>query len=281
MDLKTAQEFLVKTHKKNKIAGAYMIYGGDKKQRKEIAVFLSMLLNCKDTPPCGKCTVCKQIKNNLHPDTKWIFPSKSILSIDDVRWVKEDIYLTPYSGEKKLYIFDIEYMKEESANALLKILEEPPTYGVLVIQSSSTNFFLPTILSRCQKIRLNYKLPEEDKEDESTQEEFAEMLTIAKSGRFYEYFKQVDAFLKEKEREEVESWLDRIILFYRDAYFKKTGLPGGLTANKKSESKVVPENTVNFLEVMEKMLELKREVRYNINLKLGFDNLFLSIAQTD
>lgn len=279
MDVKAIEKFLVKTNEKNKIAGAYIIYGGDKKQRNEIAVFLSMLLNCKNSPPCGKCASCERIGKRIHPDIKWILPSKSILSIDDVRWVKEDIYLTPYSGGKKVYIFDIEYMKEEPANALLKILEEPPPYGVLIIQSSSTNFFLPTILSRCQKIRLNYKLPEENEEDAGIKNEFAEMLTLAKTRNFYELFKQVDAFLKEKEREEVENYLDKVVLFYRDAYFKKTGLPGELLVNKGAEDEIVPENEAGFLEIVEKILELKRQVRYNINLKLGFDNLFLTIAQ--
>jgi DNA polymerase III gamma/tau subunit len=279
MDAKKIEKFLVKTHKKNRIAGAYIIYGGDKKQRNETAVFLSMLLNCKDSPPCGSCPDCERIKKGLHPDVRRIIPSKSILSIDDVRMIKDDIYLTPYSGRKKVYIFDIEYMRDESANALLKILEEPPPYGVLVIQSSSTNFFLPTILSRCQKIRLNYKLPEENIQDAAAEgREFSKMLTLAKKQDFYGFFKQVDAFLKEKEREEVDEWLGKIVLFYRDAYFNRAGVPGEFLVNKRAEDALVPRDRERFLETVEKILELKRQVRYNINLKLGFDTLFLSIS---
>lgn len=278
MDVKTTEKFLVRAKEKNKIAGAYIIHGGDRKERKEIAVFLAMLLNCRSSTPCGKCPSCERIKKEIHPDIKWIMPSKSVLSIDDVRWVKEDIYLTPYSGERKAYVFDIEYMKDEPANALLKILEEPPPYGVLIIQSSSTNFFLPTILSRCQKIRLNYKLPEENEGNARAQNEFREMLKLAKTRDFYSYFREIDAFLKDMEREDVEAWLDKIIVFYRDAYFRKAGLPVELIVTKDTEDRIVPDDGDRFFETVEKILELKRQVRYNINLKLGFDNLFLSIS---
>jgi hypothetical protein len=275
MDVKAIQRFLIKTHEKNKIASAYIVYGGEKKERDEISIFLSMLLNCKKCPPCGRCEVCLQIKKKVHPDTKWILPSKNILSIDDVRWVKEDIYLTPYSGERKIYIFDIEYMKEESANALLKILEEPPPYGILIIQSSSINFFLPTILSRCQKLRLNYGIPENEYRE--AQGEFMEMSMLLKKRRYYEFFKQVDAFVKDKEREEIDDWLSKIVISYRNAYFKKTGIIYDIPASGEEEGKMLVEKEDVFLDVIEKILELKEQVRYNINLKLGLDNLFLSI----
>lgn len=278
MNVTKTEEFLTRSKEKNKIAGAYIIYGGDKKQRNEVAVFLSMLLNCKDSPPCGKCTSCKRIKKGTHPDVRWIMPSKSILSIDDVRWVKDDIYLTPYAGGKKVYIFDIEYMKEESANALLKILEEPPTYGVLIIQSSNTRFFLPTILSRCQKIPLNYKLPEGSKENIVVENEFVELQKMVGTQNFYEFFREVDAFLKNKGREEIEDWLDKVVMLHRDAYVKKVGLPEELLVNKDAGDKILVKDEREFLERIEKILELKRQVKYNINLKLGFDTLFLSIT---
>ncbi len=278
MDAKTIEKFLTRTKEKNKVAGAYIIYGGDKKQRNEIALFLSMLLNCKDSPPCGKCGSCERIGKGTHPDIKRILPSKSVLSIDDVRWVKDDIYLTPYYGEKKVYIFDIEYMKEESANALLKILEEPPPYGVLVIQSSSTNFFLPTILSRCQKIRLNYSLTGENGGDAAVKNEFAELLKLSMKHDFYEFFREIDAFLKDREREDVEAWLGKIVTLYRDAFFRKAGMPEGLLVNKDAGDRFVPEDGGKFLDAVERILELKKQVRYNINLKLGLDTLFLSIS---
>ncbi|MBN1445652.1 MAG: DNA polymerase III subunit [Candidatus Omnitrophica bacterium] len=278
MNLKESREFLVKTKKQGKIAGAYIICGGNKNQRDETAVFLSMLLNCRQSSPCFECEACIKIKKRIYPDVKWVVPSKSILSIDDVRNVKEEIYITPYSGEKKVYIFNVEYMKDEAANAFLKILEEPPAHGVLVIASSNISFFLPTIVSRCQKIRLNYILPEHGEEMASAGEQFSEILTQARSGNFFGMFKSIDALVKGKEREEVEEWLGRVVLIYRDAYFKRKDIAPELLIDADSETDGLFRNESGFEDVIEKILELKGRVRYNINVKLGLDNLFLHIA---
>ncbi len=154
MDVNEAKFFLTGIKRKERIAGAYIIFAGNEKERNECVCFYQRL-QCKATPTCNKCSFCRQIDNRGHPDTKWITPSKSILSIDDVRWVKEDIYITPYYGARKIYIFDINYMRPEAANIFLKILEEPPVYGTLIIQSNNINFFLPTIVSDCKRFGLN------------------------------------------------------------------------------------------------------------------------------
>ncbi|MCM8776841.1 MAG: hypothetical protein NC905_01045 [Candidatus Omnitrophica bacterium] len=277
MDIDEAKEFLVKIKKKDRISGAYIIFGGSSKERNECVIFLSKLLHCKETPPCDKCTDCIQIENRTHPDTKWITPSKSTLSIDDVRWVKGDIYITPYYGRRKIYIFEISYMRSEAANAFLKILEEPPSYGTLIIQSSNINFFLPTIVSRCQKIRLNYTLPEYTVPMEKIYQQFTDILGYARDKDFFRFFKAIDEFVTERDREEVEEDTGKILLLYRDIYLKKTGIPEEFLINKQIDDSFLPSNR-NILDIMEKILELKGRIRYNINLKLALDNLFLHIS---
>ncbi len=278
MNQEEIKEFLVKTKKQNKTAGAYIIYGGNRHQREEISSFLAMLLNCGESSPCHECDACVKIKKRVYPDVRWVVPSKSVLSIDDVREVKKDIYITPYSGKKKVYVFEVEYMKDEAANAFLKILEEPPAHGVLVIQSSNIGFFLPTIISRCQQIRLNYVLPENDRDIAESGGQFSEILAHARSGNFFGMFKAIDAIVKDKEREEVEEWLGKVALLYRDLYFKKKGVSPELLINSDSLTDGLFRNESGVEEIIEKILELKGRVRYNINLKLGLDNLFLHIA---
>ena len=274
MKVEEAKKIIKRAREKDRVSHAYIIYGGDEKEREEVAIFFSLSLLCKEKNfPCFECEVCKKIMDKTYPDVRWIFPEKNILSINQVRWLKEDIYIAPYSGERKIYIFKINYMKDEAANSFLKILEEPPSYGIILILSENVNFFLPTIISRCQKIPLNYKLPSYDETIENTEKEFLQMLKL-KNTNLYEFFRYVEKFVKEKEREEIEMWLEKFLWFYRDLCFKKEKFPEELLVKNHGDVKI--DGEVNF-EKMEKIIEFKNRIKYNVNLKLTFEALFLSI----
>ncbi len=276
MNIKSIKEFLIRAQKKDRVSNAYLVYGGNKNERQEVALFLSCLLNCKETPPCLKCAICKSIENRTYPDVKWIVPSKSILSIDDVRGIKETIYITPYAGEKKLYIFNIDYMRDESANALLKILEVPPVYVVLVILSRNINFFLPTIVSRCQNLRLNYVLPADTESFTDAQNEFILMLEYIRKNKLYDFFRMVDEIVKTKEKQEIEQWLEKVLYLYRRTYLEHYGVEKNLLVVTEVDHILTINNIVK---VIESLLEVRERIRYNINLKLGLENLFLQINQ--
>ncbi|MCX8082912.1 MAG: hypothetical protein N3D17_05920 [bacterium] len=278
MNIDEVRNFLVRIKKKERISGAYIIFGGSRKDRNECVIFLSKLLHCKEIPPCNECISCRQIESKSHPDTKWIIPSKNTLSIDDVRWVKEDIFITPYYGGRKIYIFEIDYMRPEAANALLKILEEPPIYGTLIIQSNNINFFLPTIVSRCQKIRLNYTLPEYTEDMEGVYRQFVEILDCLRTKNFWGFFKAVDVLVNDRDREEMEEFVGKILVLYRDIYLKKADVPEYLIINKNFDDSFLYLDKNNLLKILEQFLELKSRIRYNINLKLALDNIFLQIS---
>lgn len=274
MKVEEAKKIIKRAREKNRIPHTYIIYGGDEKEREEVATFFSLSLICKkENFPCFECETCKKITNKTHPDIRWVLTEKKILSINQVRWLKEDIYITPYSGERKIYIFKINYMKDEAANSFLKILEEPPSYGIILILSENINFFLPTIISRCQKIPLNYKLPSYDETIEKTEKEFLEIVKLKKNN-LYEFFKYIDKFVKEREREEIEMWIEKFLWFYRDLCFKKGNFPENLLVNNRIDVKIY--NGVNF-EKMEKIIEFKNRIKYNVNLKLTFEVLLLTV----
>ncbi|HNS31388.1 MAG TPA: hypothetical protein PKN36_00215 [bacterium] len=278
MELNRTRKFLVNARQKNRTSNAYIVYGGNKHEREETALFLSCLLNCPKIPPCMDCSLCKAIESRVYPDVKWIVPSKSVLSIDDVRNVKEDIYITPYAGSKKIYIFDINYMRDESANALLKILEEPPVHSVMLILSRNINFFLPTIVSRCQKLRLNYELPSDAEGFADAQKEFVLILEQLRKNRFYEFFKSVEALVKKSEREDVENWLEKVVYMYRVMYLGEHKVEGRLLLSTGIETGI-PHGEGSAVRIIEDVMEIKERIRYNINLKLGIENLFLQINQ--
>jgi len=274
MNLGDIKKFLVNSRKLNRIANSYIIYGGKKEERIEIATFFSCLLLCEDLA-CGECDDCKKIEKRIHPDIKWIIPEKSLLSIDEVRWVKEDIFIKSYSGKSKIYIFQINYIKDEAANSFLKILEEPPEYTNILILSDSINFFLPTITSRCHKLKVNYCLSEYNDEFKNYVKILKDMISIYKRKKYFEFFKYIDRFVKEKERVEIESFIEAVVLFLRDIYFKKMNFPSDLLVNRNISGKIIEDINI---EKIEKTIEVKNRIKYNVNVKLAIENLIFFLC---
>jgi len=114
--------------------------------------FAKFLLCTGKDKPCGECPNCKRVS---HSDVR-IYPQngKNVL-VDDVKDLIENIYLTPIESDKKIFIFNsFSSSNLQSQNKLLKILEEPPKNSYIILNVTNTSKILPTIMSRCKKIRL-------------------------------------------------------------------------------------------------------------------------------
>ena len=130
----------------NNISHAYLFEGAKGVGKKTIAEeFAKSILKCDNL--------------GSSPDYKYIkrFEDKKDILVDQIRKeIIDDIYIIPASGDKKIYIIDdAEFLNTASQNALLKTLEEPPKYAVIILIASNLNTFLPTILSRVYKISFN------------------------------------------------------------------------------------------------------------------------------
>ncbi|MBC8104094.1 MAG: hypothetical protein H7Z41_16090 [Cytophagales bacterium] len=110
---------------------------------------------------CGACTNCARITENQHPDLVRILPDGELTKIWQL-WSRtghppgalETLPFRPIAGSKRVYLFEkAETMNEESANSLLKALEEPPPYVQFVLCATAPTAVLPTVLSRCQMVR--------------------------------------------------------------------------------------------------------------------------------
>lgn len=140
--------------KLNKISHAYMICGEKGMGKKLLADRFSMLLQCEkgEDEPCMECRACKQALGRNNPDIKWIYHEKpNTISVEEVReQLINDIAIKPYSSRYKIYIIDeSEKMSVAAQNAILKTVEEPPEYGVILILTESKEMMLETIQSRC------------------------------------------------------------------------------------------------------------------------------------
>lgn len=115
---------------------------------------LIQLIFCKNPQhaPCLSCSDCQMIARNEHPDALWVKPDKAggAIKIDQVRELQQQAYLTPQRVLNRVIIIDsADRMNAASANALLKILEEPPAQTLFILIAQQISTVLPTVLSRC------------------------------------------------------------------------------------------------------------------------------------
>jgi len=149
-----------------RLAHAYLFVGPAHAGKMFLAVNLAQALNCEsDERPCGGCGPCRRIAAGTHADVQIIgrLPqagsgeagAKKEISIAQIRELQQAASLQPYEGRHRVFIIDgAEHLNEESANCLLKTLEEPPAGVVIVLITTSETRLLPTIISRCQRVQL-------------------------------------------------------------------------------------------------------------------------------
>lgn len=153
------KEHFQKAIENHKVSHAYILTGEAGTGRKSFANAFSMALLCEKggKEPCMTCHSCKQVMSGNHPDLIYVTHEKpNSIGVDDIReQINDTIMIRPYSSYYKIYIVDeAEKMTVQAQNALLKTIEEPPSYAVIILITTNQEAFLPTILSRCVQLKL-------------------------------------------------------------------------------------------------------------------------------
>ena len=158
-------EHLKKAVVNNKISQAYIFSGEDGCGKRLLADIFAKTLLCEahGQEPCNKCKSCLQIEGKNQPDLMYVTHEKASIGVDEIRiQLNNDIMIKPYSSSYKIYIIDeAEKMTEQAQNALLKTIEEPPEYAIIMLLTTSLGKMLPTIQSRCVNLELKV-VPETD-----------------------------------------------------------------------------------------------------------------------
>lgn len=152
-------EHLQNAIRMGKVSHAYILNAPASSGKRMIAEAFAAALQCekKGTEPCGVCHSCRQAASHNHPDIIYVQHAKpNTIGVDDIRvQINQDIAIKPYSSPYKIYLVDeAEKMNVQAQNALLKTIEEPPAYGVILLLTTNADAFLPTILSRCIRLDL-------------------------------------------------------------------------------------------------------------------------------
>lgn len=140
---------------------AYLITGPDNVGRSTLALRFAQALNCPQPvevgEPCLDCPTCSQLERSVHPDLAVVEAERrgGPIKVDQIRRLQHGLSLAPYDAKYRIAILlQFEDANPQAANALLKTLEEPPQQVVLLLTAVSADRLLPTIVSRCEVIRL-------------------------------------------------------------------------------------------------------------------------------
>jgi DNA polymerase-3 subunit delta' len=140
----------------DRIPHAFIFRGPDGVGKKLFASALAAALNCRDrrgAEACGACSSCKKFKSMNHPDFLVIRPEKGVIKIDQIRQLSRELTYPPYESKIRVVVLeDVQTMRREAANSLLKTLEEPPDNNVLILTAESSQEILATLVSRCQVV---------------------------------------------------------------------------------------------------------------------------------
>ncbi|MBM6779356.1 DNA polymerase III subunit delta' [Collinsella tanakaei] len=145
------RDFLSHAVTTGRVSHAYLFVGAPGSGKLDAAWALAQSLLCENDG-CGACDACVRVARHTHPDVHVYEPESATgYLIAQVRDLLEDVALSPIRAPRKVYIIDrAEQLRANTANALLKTLEEPPAHTVFILLGTSTDVMLPTIVSRCQ-----------------------------------------------------------------------------------------------------------------------------------
>jgi len=215
----------------HKISHAYILTGEAGMGRKSLAHAFALTLLCEQgkSEPCMQCHACKQVLSGSHPDLIHVTHEKpNSIGVDDIReQINDTIAVRPYSSYYKIYIVDeAEKMTVQAQNALLKTIEEPPSYAVILLLTTNQEAFLPTIQSRCVQLKLKplrdfvvksylvetMQVPETDADVYAAfaRGNLGKAITIASSEQFQQMHHQLLQLLKQIHQMDISELLDEI-----------------------------------------------------------------------
>lgn len=305
----------------DKVSHAYIFNGPDKSGKKMLAEAFAMTLQCEKggNEPCMECHSCKQAMGHNQPDIIYVTHEKpNTISVDDIRsQLNNDIGVKPYSSSHKVYIIDeAEKMNPQAQNALLKTIEEPPAYAVILLLTTNAATFLPTILSRCVTLNIKavpdekikkylmsvYQIPDYQSDVcvAFAQGNVGKAIQLASSENFNEMkasalqlmkrlsdidIYEMGAAIKQisEYKLEINDYFDLMMVWYRDIlYFKATSDVNGLIFKDEvyDIKRQAEKSSYGGIEIiLEALQKAKVRLNANVNFDLVIELLLLTIKE--
>lgn len=315
-----AISYLNKVIKNKKLGNSFLFFGPAGVGKKTAARWFAKKINCicekDEDKPCGACSSCVKIEKAIHPDIFFISPDGLSIKIEQTRAMLDGVLFRPFEGKYKVYIIeDAEKLTNSACNQMLKVLEEPPAYMVIILVISDITNLPPTVTSRCQRVPFNYissvLIKDYVKSNFEFEKEKLTSLTKLSGGslgravsfindkHFWDIrdyslklasnFINMDYAEALKQAEKIEEFkgseeliLEFLIDWFRDLMVLKETKDFNTVINYDMQD-LLQKNSLEYTvlhikKIIRNILESKQLLRRNVNKKIIFNNLFLKLC---
>lgn len=303
---------------KDRLSHCYLFTGEESIGKRLVALTLAKTLLCKGggIEPCDRCNSCLKFDSWNHPDLEFIEPEKGLIKKDVIDSLIKSLSISPLESKRKVVIIDdCDKMEVETQNALLKTLEEPPSYVNIILITFNANNLIPTILSRSQLIKFH---PVESKyivelivsEYGKTHEEASfiahftkgsvgKSITLCQHPEFFErrdntinlihnvikgdrinILNSIDFFVQNKDH--IDEIVDIMIYWFRDLLVYKEIGNSNLILNRDKIQLLSSETFMDadrINDIIDNIMEIKKLIDNNVNFQLAIETMLLNMQE--
>lgn len=288
---------------------AYLFQGEEGVGKEALARTFAAGLQCQSESadkPCKECVSCRQMESGNQPDVIWVTREKASLGVDEIReQLCNTMDIKPFSSPYKIYLVpEAEKMTEEAQNALLKTIEEPPEYGIVILMTSNISALLPTIQSRCltmefrplstavveSYVKEHCQVPDYQARASAAfaQGNLGKAMRYAKSEDFIERKDHIISLLRHVEqmdlsemlavikdlgtrKDEVRDYIDLMVLWYRDVLLFKATKDINQLLFQDEASYISREASHRSYEKIEEILQAFEKAKVRLRANVNFD----------
>lgn len=288
---------------------AYLFQGEEGVGKEALARTFAAGLQCQSESadkPCKECVSCRQMESGNQPDVIWVTREKASLGVDEIReQLCNTMDIKPFSSPYKIYLVpEAEKMTEAAQNALLKTIEEPPEYGIVILMTSNISALLPTIQSRCltmefrplstvvveSYVKEHCQVPDYQARASAAfaQGNLGKAMRYAKSEDFIERKDHIISLLRHVEqmdlsemlavikdlgtrKDEVRDYIDLMVLWYRDVLLFKATKDINQLLFLDEASYISREASHRSYEKIEEILQAFEKAKVRLRANVNFD----------
>lgn len=288
---------------------AYLFQGEEGVGKEALARTFAAGLQCQSESadkPCKECVSCRQMESGNQPDVIWVTREKASLGVDEIReQLCNTMDIKPFSSPYKIYLVpEAGKMTEAAQNALLKTIEEPPEYGIVILMTSNISALLPTIQSRCltmefrplstavveSYVKEHCQVPDYQARASAAfaQGNLGKAMRYAKSEDFIERKDHIISLLRHVEqmdlsemlavikdlgtrKDEVRDYIDLMVLWYRDVLLFKATKDINQLLFQDEASYISREASHRSYEKIEEILQAFEKAKVRLRANVNFD----------